>query len=105
MPQLIKHVPPYNPGEYIQTQLTGNKVSRKSVILGSQNIILGGKCIIQHGAIVRGDLKRVSPSSSSSSSGKDPPQQQQQSVVIALGRYCFLGEGSVVRPPYKTYKG
>ncbi len=33
-------------------------MSRKATILGSQNIILGGKCIIQHGTIIRGDLKR-----------------------------------------------
>ncbi|KAG9320130.1 hypothetical protein KVV02_007043 [Mortierella alpina] len=32
----------YSKSEYIETD-TGNKVSRKSVICGSQNIILGGK--------------------------------------------------------------
>jgi dynactin-5 len=26
-------------------------------------------------------------------------------VVIAIGKYCLLGEGCVIRPPYKTYKG
>jgi len=33
-------------GEYIETN-TGNEVSRKSNILGSQNNIAGGKTIIQ----------------------------------------------------------
>lgn len=103
MPPTFGHVAPYQPNEYVQTALTGNKVSRKCTILGSQNIILGGKCIIQHGAIIRGDLKRIS---ASTTPAQQPGQQQQaQSVAIFLGRYCLLGEASVLRPPYKTYKG
>ncbi|ETS60769.1 hypothetical protein PaG_04677 [Moesziomyces aphidis] len=102
MPPTISHVAAYSPNEYIQTALTGNKVSRKATILGSQNIILGGKCIIQHGAIIRGDLRRIVASSTSSSTGSG---QQTQSVAIFIGRYCLLAESSVIRPPYKTYKG
>ena len=104
MPATISHVAPYNPNEYIQTALTGNKVSRKATILGSQNIVLGGKCIIQHGAIIRGDLKRVTSFAASSASGGTQTQQS-QSVAIFVGRYCLLAESSVIRPPYKTYKG
>jgi hypothetical protein len=26
-------------------------------------------------------------------------------VVVAIGRYCLLAHGSIIRPPYKTYKG
>ena len=37
----------YSKAEFIETD-TGNKVSRKCTISGSQNIILGGKTIIQH---------------------------------------------------------
>ena len=101
MPSTISHVVPYHPNEYIQTAMTGNKVSRKATILGSQNIILGGKCIIQHGAIIRGDLKRITSSTAAAGS----QAQQTQSVVILFGRYCLLAESSVIRPPYKTYKG
>ncbi|KAI8802633.1 dynactin, subunit p25 [Cladochytrium replicatum] len=79
----------YEKGDYIETE-TGNKVSRKSLICGSQNIILGGKSIIQTDCVVRGDLRR-------SGGG--------HAVVIATGKYCLLGRGSVIRPPYKTYKG
>lgn len=104
MPSTISHVVPYHPNEYIQTALTGNKVSRKATILGSQNIILGGKCIIQHGAIIRGDLKRITSTAASASSGSSQTQQA-QSVAIFIGRYCLLAESSVIRPPYKTYKG
>lgn len=78
---------------YIETD-SGNKVSRQSIIAGSQSIVLGGKTIIQPGVIVRGDLRRSGAASSGGGA-----------VVVAVGKYCVLGEGSVVRPPYKTYKG
>ncbi|KAL0072576.1 hypothetical protein AAF712_000339 [Marasmius tenuissimus] len=79
----------YSKSEYIETD-TGNKVSRKAAIAGPQNIILGGKTIISSGAIIRGDLRRSGPG---------------HAVVISLGRYCLVGEGCVLRPPYKTYRG
>ncbi|ORZ12797.1 putative dynactin Arp1 p25 subunit RO12 [Absidia repens] len=79
----------YNRAEYIETD-TGNKVSRKSVICGSQNIILGGKTIIQTDCVIRGDLRRTGAG---------------HAVVIAIGRYCLLSQKSIIRPPYKTYKG
>ena len=63
-------------------QDTGNKVSRKAIIAGPQNIILGGKTIISNGAIIRGDLRRTG-------SG--------HTVVISLGRYCLIGEGCIMR--------
>lgn len=112
-------------------QDTGNKVSRKSVICGSQNIILGGKVcrnlsspaqpsskpvgqcqylsfdshqlppkltklpisnqtILQTGSVIRGDLRRTGAG---------------HAVVVSVGRYCFLSQGCVIRPPCKTYKG
>ncbi|KAL1924151.1 uncharacterized protein VTP21DRAFT_7186 [Calcarisporiella thermophila] len=79
----------YDRSEYIETD-TGNKVSRNTCITGSQNIILGGKTIIQTNCIVRGDLRRTGGG---------------QTVVISVGRYCLLAKNSVIRPPYKTYKG
>lgn len=42
------------------------------------------------GAIVRGDLRR---------------SQTGSYVVISMGRYCLIGEGAVLRPPGKIYKG
>ncbi|OCH90609.1 dynactin subunit P25 [Obba rivulosa] len=79
----------YQRGEYIETD-TGNKVSRRAAISGPQNIILGGKTIISSNAIIRGDLRRTGPG---------------HAVVISLGRYCLIGEGCILRPPYKTYRG
>ncbi|PWN29330.1 putative dynactin Arp1 p25 subunit RO12 [Jaminaea rosea] len=83
-------VKPYPPNEYIQTSHTLNRVSRKAVLHGTSNIVLGGKCIIHSGAMVRGDLKRAASGST---------------IAISTGRYCVVGEGTVLRPPYKTYKG
>ncbi|KAH8147524.1 uncharacterized protein LAJ45_08351 [Morchella importuna] len=85
--------PKQTKGEYIETD-TGNKVSRKSVILGSQNIILGGKTIIQADCTIRGDLRRTVA-----------PGQQSGNVAIAVGRYCFLSRSSVLRPPGKIARG
>ncbi|KAI9003181.1 putative dynactin Arp1 p25 subunit RO12 [Gaertneriomyces semiglobifer] len=79
----------YDKSEYIETD-TGNKVSRKSVICGSQNIVLGGKTIIQASSIIRGDLRRTGGG---------------HAVTVAIGRNCVLHQGCIIRPPYKTYKG
>ncbi|KAA8902614.1 trimeric LpxA-like protein [Sphaerosporella brunnea] len=79
-------------GEYIETD-TGNKVSRKSNILGSQNIILGGKTIIQADCTIRGDLRRAGAPG------------QHGNVAIAVGRYCFFARSSVLKPPGKTHRG
>ncbi|RDW71615.1 dynactin [Coleophoma cylindrospora] len=86
-------------GEYIETD-TGNKVSRKCQIVGSTNIILGGKTIIQAEVIIRGDLLRTLPSSRSASSGA-----AQSNVAVAIGRYCFFSTGSALRPPGKLFQG
>ncbi|RXK37058.1 dynactin 5 [Tremella mesenterica] len=79
----------YDKGSYIETD-TGNKVSRKASIVGASNIILGGKSIIQNGAILRGDLRRTIPG---------------QHIAITMGRYCVIGENTIIRPPSRFYKG
>lgn len=112
-PPVNDSVPTFSVAEYVQTQGTGNRVSRKAVILGTQNIVLGGKCIIHSGAIIRGDLKRRDLLADSESLGaKDAGSQQPQrkpaqapSISVSCGRYCTLGENCVIRPAYKTYKG
>ncbi|CDZ98870.1 Dynactin, subunit p25 [Phaffia rhodozyma] len=99
-------------------QDTGNKVSRRgssidvtscssfmkhahakahtptlpATIQGPQNITLGGKTIIHPGVILRGDLKRQGIGNKAS-------------VVLALGKYSLIGEGCVIRPPGKCYRG
>uniref|UniRef100_A0A8C2XJT6 Dynactin subunit 5 n=1 Tax=Cyclopterus lumpus TaxID=8103 RepID=A0A8C2XJT6_CYCLU len=68
----------YNKAEYIETA-SGNKVSRQSVLCGSQNIVLNGKTIVMNDCIIRGDLANV-----------------------RVGRHCVVKSRSVIRPPFKS---
>lgn len=61
--------------------------------------MLGGRTVIQPEVMIRGDLARSSTSSSSSSGSGG------NSTAVAIGRYCFLSRGSVLRPPGRVYKG
>lgn len=70
-------------------------MSRKATLNGTQNIMLGGKSVIQPEAMIRGDLVR-----SQSSSGA-----QANNTAVAMGRYCFLSRGAVLRPPGRLFKG
>ncbi|GAA5858867.1 hypothetical protein JCM8547_007134 [Rhodosporidiobolus lusitaniae] len=76
---------------------SGNSVSKAAVITGSQNIVLGGKSILHPHCIIRGDLRRAGASAAGGAGGG--------TVVVAMGKYCTVGEGAVLRPCYKTYKG
>jgi len=69
----------YNKAEFIETA-SGNKVSRKSILCGSQNIILHGKTIIQSECVIRADLANV-----------------------RAGRHCIISKRSVIRPPFKKF--
>jgi len=70
---------PFNKAEYIETA-SGNRVSRHSVLCGSQNIVLNGKNIVQSEAIIRGDLANV-----------------------RVGRHCVISSKAVIRPPFKKF--
>lgn len=61
--------------------------------------MLGGKTVIQPEVMIRGDLVRTAPSSSS---GGSAPASN---TAVAIGRYCFLSKGVVLRPPGRLYKG
>ncbi|KXJ21672.1 dynactin subunit 5 [Exaiptasia diaphana] len=69
----------YTKADYILTA-SGNKVSRQSVLCGSQNIVLNGKTIIQSDCIIRGDLANV-----------------------RIGRQCVISKRTVIRPPFKKF--
>ncbi|KAH0829089.1 trimeric LpxA-like protein [Lanmaoa asiatica] len=77
----------YSKAEFIETV---TRFLDEPLFAGPQNIILGGKTIISSGAIIRGDLRRTGPG---------------HAVVVSLGRYCLVGDGCIMRPPYKTYRG
>jgi acetyltransferase-like isoleucine patch superfamily enzyme len=78
-------------------QDTGNKVARKAILVGTQNITLGGKIVIQPEVMIRGDLSRSTASSGGSGSGNN--------TAISIGRYCFFSRGCCLRPPGRFYKG
>ena len=62
--------------------------------------MLAGKAVAQPEAMIRGDLVRTIPSASSSSSSSSS-----KSTAVAMGRYCFLARGAIVRPPGRMYQG
>ena len=70
----------YQKEQFIETA-SGNKVSRQSVLCGSQNIVLSGKVIVEKDCVIRGDLANV-----------------------RVGRNCVIKSGSVIRPPFKKFQ-
>ncbi|KAK2747998.1 hypothetical protein FQN57_001589 [Myotisia sp. PD_48] len=86
-------------GEYIETD-TGNKVSRRNQVHGTQRIILGGKTVIQADVCIRGDLYRQQTASSSTSAGSP-----QSSVAVTIGRYTYLSRSCLLRPPSRLHRG
>ncbi|KGO69373.1 hypothetical protein PITC_065090 [Penicillium italicum] len=95
-------------GEYIETD-TGNKISRRSQIHGTQHIILGGKTVIQAEAVIRGDLFRtatVAPSSTDANNPAAPaPNPSTPSVAITVGRYSYISKSAILRPPSRLHRG
>ncbi|KAL8707346.1 MAG: hypothetical protein Q9225_007772, partial [Loekoesia sp. 1 TL-2023] len=77
--------------DWVETE-TGNKVSRRSQLHGTQHITLGGRCVIHPTVCIRGDLVRPPPSSSS-----DPPTSTTKSkgplTSVSLGKYTILNPG------------
>eukprot|EP00056_Hartaetosiga_gracilis_P020694 m.20936 g.20936 ORF g.20936 m.20936 type:complete len:190 (+) comp8643_c0_seq1:41-610(+) len=69
----------FDKSEYIVTH-NGNKVHRRSVLSGSQNIVLKGKSIVSNKSVFRGDL------------GK-----------IKVGKLCIFEEGAVIHPSFKIF--
>lgn len=88
-------------GEYIETE-TGNKISRLAQVLGAKHIVLAGKCVIQQGVIIRGDLIRP-PQPSKPSESLDPKtvaaKKPSQPSSVHLGRYVFVSPNCTLHPP------
>ncbi len=83
-------------------------MARKATLVGTQNIMLGGKTVIQPEVMVRGDLVRTVPPPSSSSAGGGGGgggSSSPSTTAIVTGRYCFLSRGSCLRAPGRIYKG
>ena len=92
-------------GEYVETE-AGNKVSRRSHVHGTQNIVLGGRGIIQPEVVIRGDLLRTAtPSASSTPQAPSSSSSSQPPVAVSAGKYTFFAPGSVLHPPRKLHRG
>lgn len=102
---LITHNLPLKTSPTDISQDTGNKISRRSQIHGTQHIILGGKTVIQAEAVIRGDLYRL-PSTAVSTDPNNPPQQPNApSVAITVGRYSYISKSVILRPPSRLHRG
>lgn len=62
-------------------QDTGNKISRRAIIEGKQNIMLGGKSVVMPGVHMRGDLRRLPEPTAE---GEQP--KQQPATMIQVGK-------------------
>ncbi|KAJ5130538.1 Dynactin Arp1 p25 subunit [Penicillium bovifimosum] len=96
-------------GEYIETD-TGNKISRRSQIHGTQHIVLGGKTVIQAEAVIRGDLSLSRPATTSNDANNPSTPTQAQnpntpSVAVNVGRYTYISKSAILRPPSKVMGG
>lgn len=75
-------------------------MARKAVLVGTQNIMLGGKTVIQPDVMIRGDLARTAPPAAGAAG-----TAAANTTAVAIGRYCFLARGVLLRPPGRLYKG
>lgn len=81
--------PNIKPGTYIRTSDSENLIHKKATIHGSQNIVLGGNCVIDAECVIRGDLRRTK-------SSKKVPQ-----IVVSIGKNCLLSKGCLIKPGMK----
>lgn len=87
-------------------QDTGNKISRRSQIHGTQHIILGGKTVIQAEAVIRGDLFRSVSTTTDPNNPSTPTQTSNTpSIAINVGRYSYISKGAILRPPSRLNRG
>ena len=88
--------------EYVVTE-TGNKVSRRSQLHGTQHITLAGRATVCADACIRGDLlpQRSSRSTQDTSSKASGEKQQPNIVSISIGRYTYISAGAIIRPPHR----
>lgn len=71
----------YSKDAYFETR-SGNLISKRCLIKGSDHIQISGKTILQEKLIIRGDL-----------------------ASITLGKYVTLLEGVILKPSYKKHNG
>ena len=104
-------VPTLTSGSRYKFKDTGNKVSRRSQVHGTQHIILGGKTVIQAEVCIRGDLFRQqsttthTTTTSPASDPAPPPSANSPAVAVSVGRYTYLSRSCLLRPPSRLHRG
>src|SRR5436190_4329434 len=100
-------VPTLTSGSRYKFKDTGNKVSRRSQVHGTQHIILGGKTVIQAEVCIRGDLFRQQTTTPTPSAPAPVPQTSASSpaIAISIGRYTYLSRSCLLRPPSRLHRG
>lgn len=73
--------------DWIETT-SGNRISQKAKILGSNHILISGNSTINDEVLLQGDVKVA---------GK-------QQATIQIGKCCYLGTGSKIIPPVLKYE-
>ncbi|KAI4211096.1 MAG: hypothetical protein LQ351_006104 [Letrouitia transgressa] len=101
---------PSSKPDWLETE-TGNKVSRRARLHGTQHITLGGRCVISPGVCIRGDLVRSSPPLATTTSSAQPQPTDKQSSTkakkplpttsVSLGRYVILSPHCTLTPPFR----
>ena len=88
---------PLYKSEYIK-MASENKVSRQSVLWGSQNIVLSGKTIVMNDCIIRGDLTNVKSWTSLWCEKSECPKATVQEIQQRLHFFLYiLGTTSLLR--------
>ncbi|KAL8732546.1 MAG: hypothetical protein Q9181_003936, partial [Wetmoreana brouardii] len=96
--------PPSSSADWIETE-TGNKVSRRAQLHGTQHITLGGRCVISPLVTIRGDLVRSAPAAAAPppSDASKPPTTARKPAApptsVSLGKYTILCDSVLLRPP------
>lgn len=91
--------------EYAFTD-SGNVISRSAKIYGASNIVINGRSVIEKGCVIRGDLQRVVATPGvGGNAGTMSMQLASNTTSVNAGRYLSVGQGTVLRPPGKLYKG
>jgi dynactin-5 len=73
--------------DWIETT-SGNRISKKSKIFGSNSILINGNCTINDEVLLQGDVRIA---------GK-------QQATIQIGKCCYLGTGAKITPPVLKYE-
>lgn len=71
----------YAPSGFISTA-SGTRVSRKTLLFGSQNVTIAGTSVLNDGVVLRGDL-----------------------AAMRLGRFVWIGKGTLIKPCSCRSKG